>query len=83
MNNITNTCSTPLEKLSCTEIGGKCEIILDGFHIEILISIIYGIIWLKLIKSVIIMLQTFSREDWYILSKKEQEENYELETIIK
>jgi hypothetical protein len=48
----------------------SCDVIVDGYYIEILISLIYGIIWMKVFKSIIAELQSYPREAWYILTKK-------------
>lgn len=65
-----NTCSSKLEKVICTEIGGTCDTKIDGFYIEIGISLIYGLIWYKIFKSVIYRLQRYAQDDWYVLTNK-------------
>ncbi|KAG5681680.1 hypothetical protein PVAND_011093 [Polypedilum vanderplanki] len=65
-----NTCANILEKEACIENGGNCETIVDGFYIEIAISVIIALIWYKFMKSVIFQLQRYPREDWFVLTGK-------------
>lgn len=64
-----NTCSNHDEKTACIENGGFCETVVDGYYIEMFLSLIYGLIWMKIFKSVIYQLQRYPREDWYVLTK--------------
>ncbi len=62
-------CTTTDAENLCIE--EQCEIIVDGYYVEIFISLIYGIAWMKIYYSIIKKLQTYPKEDWYVLSKKE------------
>ncbi|KAG5681678.1 hypothetical protein PVAND_011091 [Polypedilum vanderplanki] len=75
-----NTCANDLEKEACIENGGNCETIVDGFYIEIGISVIIALIWYKFMKSVIFQLQRYPREDWFVLTKNRF---YEMQQIEK
>lgn len=69
-----NKCSNHEEKEICVENMGQCNIIVDGYYIEIFISLIYGLIWMKIFKSIIDQLQKYPRESWFVLSTKHSEE---------
>lgn len=62
-----NKCSNHDEMEICENNEGHCDIIVDGYYIEIFISLIYGLVWMKIFKSIIDELQRYKREDWFVL----------------
>lgn len=75
---VNNTCSNSVEKFTCKEVGGICETRVDGFYVEIGFSLIYGIIWYMIFKSVIYRLQRYPRDDWFVISKRNYSKNVEM-----
>ena len=73
-----NTCSDSFQKITCKEIGGTCKTEVDGYYVEIGFSVVYGLIWFIVFKSVIYRLQRYSREDWYVLTNKKSIRNIEM-----
>lgn len=79
--NSTQFCNTKKEEEICSENYGNCSIFIDGYYIEIAISLIYGLIWMKIFKKIIKSLQGYPREDWFVLSKENCENNEELNEL--
>lgn len=70
-----NDCSN--EKLSskCTENGGKCEIIVDGYYVEAVINSMFGIIWYLYTRKYARKMQELSLEAWHVNPVKIKEEH--------
>ncbi|CRL01967.1 CLUMA_CG015131, isoform A [Clunio marinus] len=64
MNN--NTCSDKSEQESCVKIGGSCRVDIDGYYIEVILCLIYGIIWYKWSKPKINHLQKLPIKNWHV-----------------
>lgn len=64
-----NTCSNTLEREACSATGGKCDIRIDGYYIECLICLIYGIFWYKWGKTKINYLQSLPNRVWYVVKR--------------
>lgn len=68
---ITNTtCVTKENQENCFKVGGKCRIDIDGYYIEIIICLIYGILWLKWARSKINYLQKLPIQSWRVIHGK-------------
>lgn len=65
-----NTCATKINQEDCHRIGGKCRIDIDGYYIEVIICLIYGIIWYKWARSKINHLQRLPVKSWRVIHEK-------------
>ena len=65
-----NTCITHTEQEDCQSINGKCRIDIDGYYIEIILCLIYGIIWYKWGRSKINQLQRLPVKAWHVFHSK-------------
>ena len=64
-----NKCENKDEKEICLKSGGKCHTEIDGYYIEAIFCIIYGLIFYKFNKKTIDYLGRLPKDDWHILSK--------------
>lgn len=69
-----NKCENQAAKQQCKDLGGRCNIDIDGYYIEIIINVVYGIIWYQWGKRVLEQLQNLKRHEWHVLSKQPAEE---------
>uniref|UniRef100_U5EUI4 Putative acetyl-coa transporter n=1 Tax=Corethrella appendiculata TaxID=1370023 RepID=U5EUI4_9DIPT len=69
-NSTENTCSNSREQEICTSSGGKCDITIDGYYIEIIFCFIYGVLWYLWGKSKIYYLQNLPLKAWRVVSSK-------------
>lgn len=51
----------------CVTIGGKCQIIIDGYYLECLICVIYGLLWYKWGSTQIRKLQAMPLKVWRVI----------------
>ncbi|XP_055689300.1 acetyl-coenzyme A transporter 1 [Lutzomyia longipalpis] len=65
-----NICDSQEKKDACAAAGGKCEIDIDGYYIECIICLIYGLIWYKWGKSKVAYLQRLPLKSWKIVEEK-------------
>ena len=65
----TNKCVNKEEKEICVKNGGKCYTDIDGYYIEAIICLIYGLIFYKFNKKTVEYLGRLPTDDWHILSK--------------
>lgn len=65
-----NTCITEAEQDSCSSMNGKCSIEVDGYYIECILCLIYGIFWFKWAKSKIHHLQCLPVKAWQVVMDK-------------
>jgi len=65
-----STCANKTEQEDCSGIGGTCRIDIDGYYIEIIICLIYGIIWYKWARSKINQLQKMPVKSWHVFHEK-------------
>jgi MFS transporter, PAT family, solute carrier family 33 (acetyl-CoA transportor), member 1 len=72
---VENNCGNSDAKTECIESGGRCRIDIDGYYIEVVINVIYGIIWYHWGKRTINYLQSLPLSDWHILSNRSDVEN--------
>lgn len=65
-----NSCIDKIEQDDCSKIGGKCRIDIDGYYIEIILCLIYGIIWYKWGRTKINQLQRLPVQSWRVVDGK-------------
>lgn len=70
----TNKCENKEEKDVCIKNGGICYTNVDGYYIEAIFCLIYGLIFYKLNKKTIDYLGRLPTDDWHILSKDHENE---------
>lgn len=59
-----NNCSDSAEQNECSANGGTCEIVIDGFYVEIVICAVIGFLWLAWAKSRIKRIQDLDENAW-------------------
>jgi MFS transporter, PAT family, solute carrier family 33 (acetyl-CoA transportor), member 1 len=63
-------------KDQCTENGGICETVFDGFYLEIAVGIIFSFFWFYFGGKLIAKLQNLPLKSWHVLSSQtENQEN--------
>lgn len=65
-----NKCQDKAAKDVCLSNGGYCHIDIDGYYIEGVFSVLYGIIFYLFAKKLIRYLERLPLDDWHILTKK-------------
>jgi PAT family acetyl-CoA transporter-like MFS transporter 1 len=65
-----NTCASHEDQEECLRVGGKCRLDIDGYYIEIILCLIYGIIWYRFGKSRISYLQKLPVKAWHVFGHK-------------
>lgn len=65
-----NQCENLVAKTECIGSGGRCQIDIDGYYIEIAFNFIYGIFWYQWGKRTILYLQSLNVKDWHVLAIK-------------
>lgn len=65
-----NTCVSKVEIEDCHKVGGQCRIDIDGYYIEIILCLIYGILWYKFSKTKINQLQKLPIKSWHVFHGK-------------
>jgi PAT family acetyl-CoA transporter-like MFS transporter 1 len=65
-----NACLSHQQQEDCFRIGGKCRVDIDGYYIEVIICLIYGIIWYKWGRSKINELQRLPVKAWHVFQTK-------------
>lgn len=65
-----NTCLTKIDQEDCTKIGGNCRIDIDGYYIEVIIGLVYGIFWYKWGRTRINQLQKLPIKNWHVVHVK-------------
>lgn len=64
-----NKCANKEENEICVKNGGKCYTEVDGYYIEAVFNIIYGLVFYKIGKNLVEYLGRLSTDDWHVLSK--------------
>jgi len=59
-------CDAPDAHSPCTDSGGHCEIVRDGYYTQFVICTAIGILWLALLKNRTLKLQTLDSASWRI-----------------
>ncbi|XP_030385211.1 acetyl-coenzyme A transporter 1 [Scaptodrosophila lebanonensis] len=65
-----NLCSNKEEQQECATAGGKCEITFDGYYMEAVGCVVYGIIWLMVVRKWILYLQNLPPRSWLVVKSK-------------
>jgi MFS transporter, PAT family, solute carrier family 33 (acetyl-CoA transportor), member 1 len=78
-------CSDKISQNQCIMEGGKCEIDIDGYYIEVCINTLLGIIWVFWARKVIAKLEKLPLSEWHVLSnpKFNRIENDEKKELFK
>lgn len=63
-------CADKLSSKLCSDAGGTCEIIIDGFYIEVAFNVVLGIFWYFWARKVAKKLQNLPLSDWHVLSNQ-------------
>ncbi|KAH8260647.1 hypothetical protein KR038_011010 [Drosophila bunnanda] len=71
-NNAANSCQGKDEQQSCEAGEGKCEITFDGYYLESAFCVVYGIVWLLLVRKWIVYLQDLPVRSWLVVKQKKQ-----------
>ena len=64
------SCTNETSMKKCTEGGGTCEIIIDGYFMEVSLNLTFGIFWFFWARKVIKKLQKLPLSDWHVLSNR-------------
>lgn len=72
-----NKCIDTAAKNECIGSGGRCQIDIDGYYIEVAVNVVYGIVWYQWGKRVLEHLQSLDRKEWHVLSSQSDEESLE------
>ncbi|XP_065084575.1 acetyl-coenzyme A transporter 1 [Ochlerotatus camptorhynchus] len=67
-----NICSDGVEQDACTNGGGKCNIVIDGYYIEIAVCLVYGILWYQWGKHKIRYLQNLPQSAWRVVRRQRE-----------
>lgn len=65
-----STCASKIEQEDCLKVGGKCRIDIDGYYIEVILCLIYGIFWYKWGRTKISYLQKLPINAWRVIQGK-------------
>lgn len=78
-----NYCADKVAKSECISNGGTCRTDVDGYYIEIVLNVIYAVIWYLWARKVVQYLQEVPRHEWHVLSKPPaNEEDIPLSEIV-
>jgi MFS transporter, PAT family, solute carrier family 33 (acetyl-CoA transportor), member 1 len=69
-----NKCADKEAIKICVNSGGKCHTDIDGYYIEVIINLVYGIIWYQWAKRTLDFLQELPINNWHVLSKPDDDE---------
>jgi MFS transporter, PAT family, solute carrier family 33 (acetyl-CoA transportor), member 1 len=69
-----NKCVDKTAKSECIDNGGRCNVDSDGYYTEVIINVIYGIIWYQWAKRILNYLQELPVSDWHVLSRTEDDD---------
>ncbi|KAG5680983.1 hypothetical protein PVAND_010457 [Polypedilum vanderplanki] len=67
-----NKCANKEERDLCIKAGGKCLTDIDGYYIEFIINLIYGIGFYVIGKRIIEYLEKLPIDDWHVLAKEHE-----------
>lgn len=65
-----NKCINSVDKIKCSDNGGTCGTIIDGFFIEVLFGVIFAIAWFCFSRKLIKNLQSLPIRNWHILKQR-------------
>lgn len=63
-----NLCLTKKQKEECAAAGAECKIVFDGFYIESIICLVYGVVWLIFVRKWINYLQNLPTKAWLVVN---------------
>jgi MFS transporter, PAT family, solute carrier family 33 (acetyl-CoA transportor), member 1 len=78
---VDNKCIDDIEKTACIESGGRCHIALDGYYVQVAFNVLFGIVWFRWAKKVMIYLQSLPVSDWHVLSNQPKLEDVEIKPL--
>lgn len=67
---VNNGCSNSQEQNDCKNSGGECTILQDGYYIECIICLIFGVGWYLWGKSKIKYLQSVPLLSWQVIKRR-------------
>lgn len=77
-----NSCYNSSYQNQCTENGGTCETLVDGFFVEIAFGVVFAIFWFYYGGKMIRKLQKLPTKSWHVLScQREKQENVALKNV--
>lgn len=59
-------CTSLQDKKACSDAGGTCNILVDGYYVESVICIVLGILWLLWKRKTITNLQSLGENAWKV-----------------
>ncbi|XP_023180089.1 acetyl-coenzyme A transporter 1 [Drosophila hydei] len=62
-----NPCENKEEQQACITSAGSCKIIFDGYYLEAAVCVVYGIIWLLVVRKWIVHLQNLPTSAWMVV----------------
>jgi MFS transporter, PAT family, solute carrier family 33 (acetyl-CoA transportor), member 1 len=65
-----NKCVNKDAKSECIGSGGRCNIDIDGYYIEVALNVVYGLLWYSWGKRTLRYLQKLNLSEWHVLSQK-------------
>jgi len=66
----TNLCLNQAEKDQCKAGDGTCDVDVDGYYLELLICLIFGIVWFRWAREKISQLQTLPVKAWHVVKRR-------------
>uniref|UniRef100_A0A1A9ZLW7 Major facilitator superfamily (MFS) profile domain-containing protein n=1 Tax=Glossina pallidipes TaxID=7398 RepID=A0A1A9ZLW7_GLOPL len=61
-----NNCSSKKQKEECSLAGGECKIVFDGYYIESVVCIVYGVLWMVFARKWVAYLQNLPKRAWLV-----------------
>jgi PAT family acetyl-CoA transporter-like MFS transporter 1 len=66
---------------SCISEGGQCNIQLDGYTIETVLSVVIGVIWIFMFRDRVAQLQSLPFSDWMVIGKDKKVDS-EIDSLL-
>jgi Acetyl-coenzyme A transporter 1 len=66
------TCSDEASKTSCSEAGGVCTTVRDGYLTMVLVGTLFSAVWFVLMRGRVKLLEETPRNDWLLVRKIER-----------
>lgn len=74
-----NKCINKDAKSECISSGGRCNIDIDGYYIEVALNVIYGLIWYSWGKRTLKYLSDLNLKEWHVQSSQTNPEETPLD----
>lgn len=71
-----NFCRNTKEQEACAAANGVCKISIDGYYVECVICLVYGVFWYKWGKHKINHLQKLPQHDWYVVKRSNSKKDH-------